>query len=145
MRKGCFTGTFDPFTVGHLDVVKRALALFDELTICVCFNEKKTFECTTQERVANIRRIFQDEPRVKVDSWDKLTVDYCAEHDIHYIIKGVRNAADFEYEKEQADINRELSGVETILFLADPKLSKVSSSMVKLLKSYGRDVTKYIA
>lgn len=142
--KGVFTGSFDPFTIGHLDIVKRALPLFDELTVCICFNETKHYEHTVAERMENIRRIFADEPKVKVDSWDKLVVDYCAEHDIHYIIKGVRNTRDFEYERDQAEMNRHLSGVETILLYSDPNLSAVSSSLVKLLKSYGRDVSEFL-
>lgn len=143
-KKGVFTGTFDPFTVGHLDIVKRALPLFDELTVCIAHNETKHFEHTVEERLANIRRIFADEPRIKVDSWDGLTADYCRTNDIPYIIKGVRNARDFEYERDQADMNRHLTGVETILLYSDPALSAVSSSLVKLLKGYGRDVTEFL-
>lgn len=144
IKKGVFTGTFDPFTVGHLDIVRRALPLFDELTICIAHNETKHFEHTVDERKANIQRIFADEPRVKVDSWDGLTADYCHQKQIPYIIKGVRNARDFEYERDQADMNRHLTGVETVLLYSDPSLSAVSSSLVKLLKGYGRDVSEFL-
>lgn len=143
-RVGAFTGTFDPFTVGHKDIVDRALPLFDELVICIAHNEKKQFEHTVEERMAEIRRLYKDEPRVKVDVWDGLTADYCQQKGIHYIIKGVRNTRDFEYERDQAEMNRHMTGVETILFYCDPTLSAVSSSMVKVLKSYGRDVSEFL-
>lgn len=144
MKKGIFTGTFDPFTIGHKDIVDRALDLFDELTICICYNETKHFEQTTEERRATIERIYAAEPRVKVDVWDGLTVDYCTAHDIRYIVKGVRSVKDFEYERDQAEMNKHLSAVETVLFYSDPRLSAVSSSLVKLLKSYGRDVSEFL-
>lgn len=145
MKNGLFIGSFDPFTIGHYDIVRRALPLFDELTICVGYNEAKHCEQSVEERMENIRKIFADEPRIKVDSWNGLTVDYCAEHDIHFIVKGVRSVKDFEYERDQAEMNRHLSGVETILLYSDPKYSAVSSSLVKVLKSYGRDVTEFLA
>lgn len=144
MKKGVFTGSFDPFTIGHLDIVKRALPLFDELTICIGYNEAKTYDQAVEERMKKIEEIFKDEPRIKVDSWSKLTVDYCKDQGIDYIIKGVRSVKDFEYERDQAEMNRHLSGVETLLICADPKYSAVSSSLVKLLKSYGRDVAEFL-
>lgn len=144
MKKGIFTGSFDPFTVGHLDIVKRALPLFDELTICIGFNEQKHYDEPVETRMEKIRRVMRDEPKVKVDSWSGLTVDYCTSHDIHYIIKGVRSVKDFEYERDQAEMNRHLSGVETLFLFSDPRYSAVSSSLVKLLKSYGRDVTEFL-
>lgn len=144
MKKGIFTGSFDPFTVGHLDIVKRALPLFDELTICIGFNEQKHYDEPVETRMEKIRKVMRDEPKVKVDSWSGLTVDYCTSHDIHYIIKGVRSVKDFEYERDQAEMNRHLSGVETLFLFSDPRYSAVSSSLVKLLKSYGRDVTEFL-
>lgn len=144
MKKGIFTGSFDPFTIGHLDIVKRALPLFDELTICIGFNELKLYDEPVETRMEKIRRVMRDEPKVKVDSWSGLTVDYCTSHDIHYIIKGVRSVKDFEYERDQAEMNRHLSGVETLFLFSDPRYSAVSSSLVKLLKSYGRDVTEFL-
>lgn len=144
MKKGVFTGSFDPFTIGHLDIVKRALPLFDELTICVGYNEAKKCEQSVEERVEHIAKVFADDPRVKVDAWDGLTVDYCTKNDIPFIVKGVRSVKDFEYERDQAEMNRHLSGVETILLYSDPRYSAVSSSLVKLLKSYGRDVSEFI-
>ncbi|MDD7069419.1 MAG: pantetheine-phosphate adenylyltransferase [Prevotella sp.] len=144
MKKGIFTGSFDPFTIGHLDIVKRALPLFDELTICIGFNELKHYDEPVEERMEKIRKVMQNEPKVKVDSWSGLTVDYCTRHDIHYIIKGVRSVKDFEYERDQAEMNRHLSGVETIFLFSDPRYSAVSSSLVKLLKSYGRDVSEFL-
>lgn len=144
MRRGVFTGSFDPFTIGHKDIVDRALPLFDELVVCVGYNEAKQSEATVEERMARIREVYKDEPRVRVDSWNGLTVDYCTAHDILYIIKGVRSVKDFEYERDQAEMNRHLSGVETLLLYSDPRYSAVSSSLVKLLKGYGRDVSEFL-
>lgn len=144
MKKGIFTGSFDPFTVGHKDIADRALDLFDELTICIGYNETKHYEQTLEERKASIEQVYANEPRVKVDVWNGLTVDYCAAHGIKYIVKGVRSVKDFEYERDQAEMNKHLSGVETVLFYSDPRYSAVSSSLVKLLKSYGRDVSEFI-
>lgn len=144
MRKGIFTGSFDPFTIGHKDIVDRVLPLFDELTICIGYNEQKQYASEPKERMAEIERIYADEPRVRVDMWGGLTVDYCSAHDIHYIIKGVRSVKDFEYERDQAEMNRHMTGVETVLLYADPKYSAVSSSLVKVLKSYGRDVSEFL-
>lgn len=143
-RKGVFTGTFDPFTIGHKDIVVRAVGLFDQLTICICHNEAKHFQQTTQQRKECIERIFANDSRITVDVWDGLTVDYCKLHDINYIVKGVRNTRDFEYERDQAEMNRHLSGVETILLYSDPSLAAVSSSLVKVLESYGRDVSEFL-
>lgn len=144
MKKGVFTGSFDPFTIGHYDIARRALPLFDELTICIGYNEAKNYDQTVEERMEEIRKVFADEPRIKVDAWDGLTVDYCAKHGINFIVKGVRSVKDFEYERDQAEMNRHLSGVETVLLYSDPKYSAVSSSLVKVLKSYGRDVTEFL-
>ena len=95
-------------------------------------------------KMPKIRKVMQNEPKVKVDAWSGLTVDYCTRHDIHYIIKGVRSVKDFEYERDQAEMNRHLSGVETLFLFSDPRYSAVSSSLVKLLKSYGRDVSEFL-
>lgn len=144
MKKGIFTGSFDPFTIGHKDIADRALPMFDELTILIGYNEQKHYDQTVEERLKTIRRIYSDEPRVKVDSWDGLTVDYCTAHDIHFIVKGIRSVKDFEYERDQAEMNRHLSGVETICLYSDPLYGAVSSSLVKVLKSYGRDVEEFL-
>lgn len=145
MKKALFPGTFDPFTIGHKDIVDRALGLCDELTICIGYNEAKHCEQSPEERKTNIECVYADEPRVKVVIWSGLTVDYCTQNDIHYIVKGVRNVRDFEYERDQADMNRHLANVDTILLYCDPKYSAISSSLIKVLKANGRDVSDYLA
>lgn len=129
MRIAAFTGSFDPYTIGHDDIVRRALPLFDHIVIGVGYNEHKQYMQSVEERCSQIRSYYKDEPKVQVESYRDLTVDFCQRIDAQFIIKGVRTLKDFEYEQEMADINRQLSGVETILFLAAPELSHISSSM----------------
>ena len=139
-----FTGSFDPFTVGHDDILRRALPLFSRVVIGVGVNERKQYMLSAEERCAAIRRIYASEPKVEVKTYSDLTVDFARREGAAYIIKGVRSVKDFEYEREQADINRQLSGVETLLLYADPQLSSVSSSMVRELIHFGQDVSRYL-
>lgn len=139
-----FTGSFDPFTVGHDDILRRALPLFSRIVIGVGVNERKQYMLSAEERCAAIRRIYASEPKVEVKTYSDLTVDFARREGAAYIIKGVRSVKDFEYEREQADINRQLSGVETLLLYADPQLSSVSSSMVRELIHFGQNVSRYL-
>ena len=139
-----FTGSFDPFTVGHDDILRRALPLFSRIVIGVGVNERKQYMLSAEERCAAIRRIYASDPKVEVKTYSDLTVDFARREGAAYIIKGVRSVKDFEYEREQADINRQLSGVETLLLYADPQLSSVSSSMVRELIHFGQDVSRYL-
>ena len=139
-----FTGSFDPFTVGHDDILRRALPLFSRVVIGVGVNERKQYMLSAEERCEAIRRIYASEPKVEVKTYSDLTVDFARREGAAYIIKGVRSVKDFEYEREQADINRQLSGVETLLLYADPQLSSVSSSMVRELIHFGQDVSRYL-
>ena len=139
-----FTGSFDPFTIGHDDIVRRALPLFSRIVIGVGVNERKQYMLSAEERCAAIRRIYASEPKVEVKTYSDLTVDFARREGAAYIIKGVRSVKDFEYEREQADINRQLSGVETLLLYAAPPLSSVSSSMVRELIHFGQDVSRYL-
>lgn len=144
MKTGIFTGSFDPFTVGHDDIVRRALPLFDRIVIGVGYNERKKTMLTPDERVAAIATLYAGEPRIEVRSYSDLTVDFARREQAGFIIKGVRSVKDFEYEREQADINRRIGGVETVLIYADPKFSSVSSSMVRELMHFGRDVSEFL-
>ena len=137
-------GSFDPFTIGHLSIVRRALPLFDKLVIGVGVNERKTYLHTTEERIAAISRLFADEPAVEVRSYSGLTVDFAHSVEAGFIVKGVRSMKDFEYEREQADINREIGGVETVLLFAEPQLAHISSSMVRELTHFGKDPAPYL-
>ena len=143
-KKGLFPGSFDPFTRGHADIVKRALGLFDEVIIAVGYNESKKGWLTPEERVRTISKLYADEPRITVESYTGLTVDFAREHGVTAIIRGVRTTADFEYEMQMADVNRQLAGIETILLPASPQLSSISSSVVRELARFGRDVSSLL-
>jgi len=144
MRTAIFVGSFDPFTIGHQAIVKRALPLFDKLIIGVGVNEQKHYMQSAEERREAIERLFADEKRVEVKTYKDFTVDFARREGAQFIVKGVRNIIDFEHEREQADINRELSGVETILLIAEPSLANVSSSLVREMQHFGKPIDKYI-
>lgn len=144
MRTGIFVGSFDPFTIGHKSVVDRVLPLFDRVVIGVGVNERKQFMLTVEERVAAIRQLYAGDERVVVESYSDLTVDFAQRHGAQFVVKGVRNVRDFEYERDQADINRRLTGLETLLIYAEPGLDSVSSSVVRELNHFGKDTSMFV-
>ena len=144
MNKGLFVGSFDPFTIGHDSIVRRALPLFDHIIIGVGVNERKKYMLSAEERVRRIKRFYADEPKIEVKAYSDLTIDFARREQATYIIKGVRSVKDFEYEREQVDVNRLLSGVETIFLYAEPQLSSISSSMVRELQHFGRDISEFL-
>lgn len=144
MRIGLFVGSFDPYTIGHDSIVKRALPLFDKIVIGVGFNERKKYMQPTETRVANIISIYAGEPKIEVKQYNDLTVDFARREGAEFIIKGVRSVKDFEYEREQADINRQLTGIETVLLFAEAGMESISSSVVRELTHFGKDVRKFI-
>lgn len=146
MRTGIFVGSFDPFTIGHKSVVDRVLPLFDRVVIGVGVNEHKhkQYMLTVEERVAAIRQLYAGDGRVEVESYSDLTVDFAQRHDAQFVVKGVRNVRDFEYERDQADINRRLTGLETLLIYAEPGLDSVSSSVVRELNHFGKDTSMFV-
>ena len=144
MKTGIFVGTFDPFTIGHDSIVRRALPLFDQLVIGVGFNERKQTMFSVEERVETIRSLYANEPKISVEAYSDLTVDFASRMQAQYIIKGVRSVKDFEYEREQADVNRQLTGIETLLLLAEPQLASISSSVVRELKHFGKEIDEFL-
>ena len=144
MKRAIFPGTFDPFTIGHYSVVQRALTFMDEEIISIGINESKRTCFPTEKRVEMIRKLYADEPRVKVEAYDGLTVDFALQHEAQVIIRGIRTVRDFEYEETIADINRKLSGIETILLFTEPELTSVSSTIVRELLQCGKDVTSFL-
>ena len=144
MNIALFVGSFDPFTIGHQAIVSRALPLFDRLVIGVGVNERKQTMFSSEERVDTLRQLYANEPRVSVVAYTDLTVELARREGATFIVKGVRSMKDFEYEREQADINRRLTGIDTLLFFADPELASISSSMVRELMHFGRDVTPFL-
>ena len=143
MRIGLFTGTFDPFTIGHKSIVDRALPLFDKLIIAVALNKSKTAG-EIEKRVDEIKSIYEGIDNIEVKAYSDLTIDMAKRENANFIVRGVRSVKDFEYEREQADVNHLLSGIETILLFSEPNLSIVSSSMVRELKSFGKDVSEFL-
>ena len=144
MNKGLFVGSFDPFTIGHDSIVRRVLPLFDHIIIGVGVNERKKYMLSAEERVKRIKRLYADEAKIEVKAYSDLTIDFARREQATYIIKGVRSVKDFEYEREQADVNRLLSGVETIFLYAEPQLSSISSTMVRELQHFGRDISEFL-
>ena len=144
MKTGIFIGSFDPFTVGHDSILRRALPLFDKIMIGVGVNERKKCMLCAEERTERIARLYVDEPKIEVKAYSDLTIDFARREGAQYIIKGVRSIKDFEYEREQADINRRLSSIETIFFYAEPQFESISSSVVRELKNFGRDITEFL-
>lgn len=144
LRKAIFPGTFDPFTVGHYSVVKRSLTFMDEIVIAIGINENKSTYFPIAQREEMIRGLYKDEPRIKVQSYDCLTIDFAKQVDAKFIVRGIRTVKDFEYEETIADINRQLAGIETILLFTEPQLTCVSSTIVRELLGYGKDISQFI-
>ena len=131
MKKALFPGSFDPITLGHYDIIQRATALFDEIIVAVGENADKRYMFSVEERKAFIEKAFAHEKKIKVVSYQGLTVDFCKKMDTEFILRGLRNPADFEFERAIAHTNRDLGGVETIFLLTAVKTSHISSSIVR--------------
>ncbi len=144
MRRAIFPGSFDPFTIGHYDIVKRGLGLFDEIVIGLGRNSTKKETFPIREREEAIRKIFKDEPRVSVQIYDSLTVDFAREVKAQFILRGVRCVQDFEYERNMAEANKSLGEIETILLYTRPEYAHISSTLVRDLYSYNKDVSAFV-
>lgn len=145
MSTGIFVGSFNPFTIGHDSIVERALPLFDRLVIGVVGDQvHKPDMPSAEERVRAIADLYANEPRISVKPYYGLAVDFARAENARFIVKGVRSVKDFEYEREQADVNRQLAGIETILLYSEPQYSSISSSMVRELQHFGVDVSAYL-
>ena len=140
MRRAVCPGSFDPPTNGHVDIIGRAASLFDEIVVAVLVNKSKKSLFTVEERIAMLGEIVTPYPNVKIDSFHGLLVDYCREHDVRAIVKGLRAVTDFDYELQMAQMNQQLSGVDTLFMSTSPEYSFVSSSLVKEVATYGGDV-----
>lgn len=140
-RTALFAGTFDPYTKGHHSIVQRALPLFDEVVVAVGRNMGKRCMMSVEERVAAIEKLYAGENRVRVCAYDGLTMDFAREVGAAVLLRGVRSVKDFEYEREIADVNRKVGGIDTLLLVSEPEYASVSSSVVRELLEYGKDVT----
>jgi pantetheine-phosphate adenylyltransferase len=137
-------GSFDPVTNGHVDVINRAAALYDELVVAVLVNPGKAGFFPVEERMELLREAVAHLPNVRVDSFQGLLVDYCGANDIPVIIKGLRAVSDFEYELQMAQMNRELAAVETLFVPTAPQVGHLSSSLVKQIAGFGGDVSRLV-
>jgi len=144
MKRAVCPGSFDPVTFGHLDIIERASAQFDDVVVAVLVNRTKASMFTVPERMEMILKTTAHLPNVRVDSWSGLLVDYCKSNDIQSIVKGLRAVTDFDYELQMAQVNLQGSGVETMFMATAPTHSFLSSSLVKELAYYGGDVSTMV-
>ena len=139
-----FAGSFDPYTVGLHALVERALQMFDKVVVAIGYNSEKGVSSAVEERVAAIAAVYSGDSRVEVRSYSGLTMDFAREVGATVLLRGVRNIKDFEYERELADVNRQIGGIDTVLLMSEPGYASVSSSVVRELMSYGKDVSKLL-
>ena len=141
MKRAIFPGSFDPITLGHYDIIKRGIKLFDEVIVAIGVNSAKKYMFSLEQRKQFIEDCFKDEPRVTVVTYEGLTVDFCIQHNVDFILRGLRNPADFEFEKAIAHTNRDLAPIETIFLLTAASTSYISSSIVREVIRHNGDYT----
>ncbi|WP_445385545.1 pantetheine-phosphate adenylyltransferase [Robiginitalea sp. IMCC44478] len=141
MKRAIFPGSFDPITLGHYDIIQRGISLFDEVVIAIGENAEKSYMFSLEDRMRFIKEAFKDEPQIKVKTYSGLTVDFCRKVDAQFILRGLRNPADFEFEKAIAHTNRKLSEIETVFLLTSSGKSYISSSIVRDVIRNGGDYT----
>ena len=143
-KTAVFPGSFDPFTKGHESLLKRRLSLFDHIIIGIGVNEHKNMELAAEQRIDALRRLYAGDKRISVEGYNGLTVDFAARHHAGFILRGIRSVKDYEYEAGIADLNRRLTGIETVILFTEPEWAFVSSSVVRELMHFGKDITPYI-
>lgn len=144
MKRAVFPGSFDPITLGHVDIIYRALPLFDEIIIAIGTNSAKKYMFSLTERMQFIKDTFKNEKKITVTSYQGLTIDFCKKENISFILRGLRNPADFEFEKAIAHTNRKLSKIETIFLLTSANTSYISSSIVREILRHKGDVSALV-
>ena len=144
-RIAVFAGSFDPFTIGHKNIVDRALqSVADEVIVAIGINHEKKYMFSLEERLQAIQKAFQSEPRVRVESYEGLTTDFAKRVGARFLLRGVRSVKDYEFERDMAEVNHRLTGIETVLLFTDAQYSCVSSSIVRELISYHQDVKDFL-
>jgi pantetheine-phosphate adenylyltransferase len=144
MKRAIFPGTFDPFTIGHYDIVRRGLELFDEIIIGIGKNQTKKTLFSIEKRQNIAGQAFLGEKRVKIMTYDSLTVDFARSVEAGFILRGLRTVSDFEYEQSIANANRKLTGIETVLLFTNYEHSYISSTVVRDLIAYGKDISEFL-
>jgi pantetheine-phosphate adenylyltransferase len=144
MKKAIFPGSFDPITNGHYDIIKRGVSLFDEIIVAIGVNSEKKYMFSLEDRKRFIEEAFKDEPKVKVITYSGLTIDLCKKENAEFILRGLRNPADFEFEKAIAHTNRVMSKIETVFLLTAARTSFISSSIVRDVLRNGGDITQLV-
>tara|TARA_B100000945_G_C20363854_1_gene588573 strand:+ start:488 stop:940 length:453 start_codon:yes stop_codon:yes gene_type:complete len=144
MKKAIFPGSFDPITLGHCEIIEKACEIFDELIVSVGNNSEKDYKFSLEQRLKFISNEFKNNSKVYVEKYEGLTVDFCKTKNIKHIVRGLRNPADFEFEKKIALFNNSLENVETIFFLTSPNNAFISSSMVREIIDNGGDFKKFV-
>ena len=139
-----FAGTFDPYTIGHHRIVQRALTMSDKVVVAIGHNIGKRTMFTLDERIEAIKKLYANEPRVEVTTYEGLTTDYAHSIGATHLLRGVRSVKDFEYERDLADLNLRIGGVDTLLLISEPEYAAISSSVVRELLSYGKDISKLL-
>lgn len=138
MKRALFPGSFDPITLGHYDIIQRGIHLFDEVVVAIGINAEKKYMFSVEKRQRFIEDAFEDEPKIKVVTYEGLTIDLCKKMDAQFILRGLRNPADFEFEKAIAHTNRKLSKIETVFLLTAARTSYISSSIVRdVIRNHG--------
>ena len=144
-RIAVFAGSFDPFTIGHKNIVDRALqSVADGVIIAIGINYEKKYMFSLNERIQAIRKVYQTEPRVIVETYEGLTTDYAKRVGASFLLRGVRSVKDFEFERDMAEVNKRLTGIETVLLLTDAAFSCVSSSLVRELLTHHQNVKEFL-
>ena len=144
MKRAVFPGSFDPITIGHIDIINRALPLFDEIIIAIGVNADKKYMFSLEDRQRHLKVTFANEPKIKVTTYNGLTVDFCKKEEAAFILRGLRNSTDFTYEQSIAQTNASLANIESVFLIASPCVSNISSSIVRDVIRNGGDYRKMV-
>ncbi len=144
MKRAVFPGSFDPITLGHVDIIERGLELFDEIVVAIGVNAGKQYMWSLEERLSFIRKTFADNPKIKVATYEGLTVDFCKDLNAKFLLRGLRNSLDFSYEKSIAQTNELMGGIESVFIISSPNASHISSTIVRDIARYGGDIRSLV-